>query len=147
MSADDGGRGWRTCAGAGLRHSGLSPCCGRGLLEGEDALVLVKEVLALDLELGLEGGFLGSPGCFLLLDPLQFLVMESGGPQMFLSKCGGLRSKCFADTLLESVDGFGGRLELRLAVTGSNASHVEATGLDGGCEVDGGAGVGDLAGH
>ena len=109
--------------------------------------MFVKKILALDLELGLEGSFLGGSGGFLLV---QFLLVEISDPAAFLGQLSGFCGESFLDTFLDGVNGLGGsgvvRLGLGLAVTGSGTSHVEASSVDGGGEVDGSAGDGGLTG-
>ena len=147
----DGGRCWRVGTRTMLGQCRLPPGSSCGFFHSKDAFVLVVKALALDLELSLEGGFIGSSGGCLLLDAFQFLVAESSGLLAFLGKFGGLCSKGLTDTLLDGVDGFGQnggiRLGLGLAVTGSNTGHVEAASVEGGSEVDEGTGGSDLARH
>ena len=71
---DDGGWGWRMGARARLCEDGLHPSSGRGLLVDDNPLVLVVKVLALDLELGLEGSLSGSFCSLLLLKAFQLLL-------------------------------------------------------------------------
>ena len=134
-------------AGAGDRGETLESGVGESLLVGQDALVVGEELLALQLEAGLELGFLGSLSVTVLLSPQNFLFTERGGLLSLLSEGSGFGGESILDSLVHGVNRSQGldHTILGLGVTGMNCGSVEPTLADDGGQVGSGFRLGDLA--